>query len=86
MAFIKFIKVVELISSRQQLKVLLEDGTPTNIARVSHITMINEARVNPSDVISGLNDRHWRVEVIAFHRIAAPCDDLIDGIMGMSYD
>jgi hypothetical protein len=86
MAFIKFKEVVEHISSRQQLKVLLEDGTPTNIARASHITMINEARVNPFNIVGGLNDRHWRVKVIAFHRIATPRADLIDGIMGMSYD
>jgi len=48
--------------------------------------MISEARINPLDPIDGLNDRHWRVEVLALRCIVAPCDDPIGGIMGMSWD
>jgi hypothetical protein len=48
--------------------------------------MINEARINPFDLVDGLNYRHWKVEVFALHCIATPRDDLIDGIMGMSWD
>jgi hypothetical protein len=48
--------------------------------------MINEVHINPLDLVDSLNDRHWRVEVLALHRIVAPCDDLIDSIMGMSWD
>jgi hypothetical protein len=73
MAFIE--EVIECIPNRQRLEVLLEDGTPTDIARVPCITMINEVRVNPLDLVDGLNDRHWRVEVFALHCIVAPCDD-----------
>jgi hypothetical protein len=65
---------------------LLEDGTPTDIARVLRITMINETSINPLDFVDNLNNRHWRVEVLAFHRIATPRDDLIGNIMGMSWD
>ncbi len=65
---------------------LLKDGTPTNIARAPHIMMINEAHVNPLDLVDDLNDHHWRVEVLAPHCIAAPCNDPIDSIMGMSWD
>ncbi len=86
MAIIEFKKVVECIPSRQQLEVLIEDGTPTDIARVLRITMINEAHINPLDLVDGLNDHHWKVEVLAFHRIVAPCNDPIGGIMGMSWD
>jgi len=46
--------------------------------------MINEAHVNPFDLVDSLNDRHWKVEVFALHRIAAPRNDPIGGIMGMS--
>jgi hypothetical protein len=84
MAFIKLKKVIERIPSKQRLEVFFEDGTPTDIARVPHIMMINEARIKPLDLIDGLNDRHWRVEVFALHRIATPHDDPIDDIMGMS--
>jgi hypothetical protein len=45
--------------------------------------MINEAHVNPLDLVDSLNNCHRKVEVLALHRIAAPRDDLIDGIMGM---
>ncbi len=65
---------------------LVEDGTPTDITRALRITMINEACINPLDLIDGLNDRHWRVEVFVLHRIVAPRDDSIDNIMGMSWD
>jgi hypothetical protein len=66
MAIIEFKKVVECIPSKQQLEVLIEDGTPIDIARVLRITMINEARVNPLDLVDGLNDHHWKVEVLPF--------------------
>jgi len=48
--------------------------------------MINEACMNPLDLIDDLNNHHWKVEVFALHHIAAPCDDLIGDIMGMSWD
>jgi hypothetical protein len=48
--------------------------------------MINEARVNPLDFVDGLNNHHWKLEVLTFHCIVAPRDDLIGGIMGMSWD
>jgi hypothetical protein len=43
--------------------------------------MINEAHVNPLDLIDDLNDHHWKVEIFALHHIAAPHDDLIGNIM-----
>jgi len=48
--------------------------------------MINEAHINPLDLVDNLNDCHWRIEVLAFHHIMAPHDDPIGGIMGMSWD
>jgi hypothetical protein len=86
MAFIELKEIVEHIPNRQRLEVLLEDGTPTDIAQAVHIIMINEARVNPFDLVDGLNDRHWKVEVFAFHHIVAPRNDPIGSIMGMSLD
>jgi hypothetical protein len=86
MAFIELKEIIECIPSRQRLEVLLKDGTLTDIARAPHITMINEACMNPLDLIDDLNNHHWKVEVFALHHIAAPCDDLIGDIMGMSWD
>jgi hypothetical protein len=86
MAFIELKKIVERIASRQQLEVLLEDGTPTNITWALPITMINEVGVKPLDLIDDLNDRHWKVEVLALHYIVTPRDDSINDIMGMSWD
>jgi len=84
MAFIEFKKVVERIASRQQLEVLIEDGTPIDITQAPRITMINEVHVNPLDLVDGFNDCHWRVRVLALHCIVAPHDDSIDSITGMS--
>jgi len=86
MAFIEFKEVLERIPNKQRLELLLKDGTPTDIAQALRIMMINEVHVNPLDLIHGLNNHHWRVEVLALHRIVAPYDDLIDDIMGMSWD
>jgi hypothetical protein len=86
MAFIELKQVIECILSMQQLEVFFEDGTPINIAWASHITMINENRINPHELLDGLNDLHWRIEVRAFHRITTPHDDLIGGIMGMFWE
>jgi hypothetical protein len=86
MAFIELKELVEHIPNRQRLEVLLEDGTPTDIAQTLRIIMINEARVNPLDLVDGLNDCPWRVEVLTLHCITSPCDDSIGGIMGMSWD
>jgi hypothetical protein len=61
-----------------------EDGTPIDIAWVPCNTMINEARINPLDLVEDLNNYHWRVEILALHCIATPCDDPIGSIMGMS--
>jgi len=61
MAFIELKEIVERIPNKQQLEVLLEDGTPTNIAWAPRITMINEAHVNPFDLIDSFNDHHWRI-------------------------
>jgi hypothetical protein len=47
MAFIELKEVVECISSKQQLEVLHQDGTPTNITQASHMIMINEVHSNP---------------------------------------
>jgi hypothetical protein len=58
MTFIELKEVVERIPSKQRLEVLLEDGTPTDIARASHIMMINETHINPLDLVDGLNDCH----------------------------
>jgi len=86
MAFIELKEVVEHIASRERLEVLIEDGTPIDIARAPRITMINEIHVNPLDLVHGFNDCHWRVQVLALHCIVAPRDDSIDNIMGMSWD
>jgi hypothetical protein len=48
--------------------------------------MINEACVNPLDLVDDFNNRHWRIKVLALHRIVSPRDDPIDSIMGMSWD
>jgi len=61
MAFIELKEIVEHILNRQRLEVLLEDGTPTNIAWAPCIMMINEAHVNPLDLIDSFNDHHWRL-------------------------
>jgi len=48
--------------------------------------VINEACINPLDLVDGLNNRHEKVKVFAFHRIVAPRNDSIGGIMRMSWD
>ncbi len=48
--------------------------------------MINKLRVNSFDLVDGLDDSHWSVEVFVLHRIATPRDDLIGSVVGMSKD
>ncbi len=48
--------------------------------------MVNKLHVDSFDLVDGLNNSHWSVEVFALHRIAAPCDNPIDSVVGMSKD
>jgi len=48
--------------------------------------MVNKLCIESFDLVDGLDNSHWSVEVFALHRIAAPCDDLIDSVVGMSRD
>jgi len=48
--------------------------------------MVNKLHVASFDLVDGLDDNHWSVKVFAFHRIAAPRDDSIDNVVGMSKD
>ncbi|CAK9860492.1 unnamed protein product [Sphagnum jensenii] len=48
--------------------------------------MVNKLRVDSFDLADGLDDSHWNVKVFALHHIAAPRDDLIGSVVGMSKD
>ncbi len=48
--------------------------------------MVNKLHVDSFDLVDGLDDNHWSLEVFALHRIVAPHDDLIDNVVGMSRD
>jgi hypothetical protein len=48
--------------------------------------MVNKLRVDSFDLVDDLDDSHWNVEVFSLHRIAAPHDDPIDDVVGMSKD
>jgi hypothetical protein len=46
--------------------------------------MVNKLRVDSFDLVDGIDDSHWNVEVFALHRIAAPCNNSIGSVVGMS--
>ncbi len=48
--------------------------------------MVNKFHVDSFDLVDGLNDSHWSVEVFAFLRIVTPRDDPIGSVVGMSRD
>jgi hypothetical protein len=48
--------------------------------------MVNKLCVDSFDLVDGLDNNHWSVEVFAFHRIVAPRHDSIDNVVGMSRD
>ncbi|CAM6036347.1 unnamed protein product, partial [Sphagnum compactum] len=48
--------------------------------------MVNKFHVHSFDLVDGLDDCHWSVEVFALHRIVAPRDDPIGNVVGMSKD
>jgi len=64
----------------------LQDLIPTNIIRALRVMMVNKLRVDSFDLVDGLDDSHWSVEVFAFHHIAAPHNDPISSVVGMSRD
>jgi hypothetical protein len=65
---------------------LLQDLIPTDIIRVLRVMMVNKLHVDSFDMVDGLDDSHWSVEVFALHRIVAPRHDPIDNVVGMSRD
>jgi hypothetical protein len=48
--------------------------------------MVNKLRVDSFDLVDDLDDSHWSVEVFALHRNAAPRNDPINSVVGMSKD
>ncbi|CAM6013279.1 unnamed protein product [Sphagnum balticum] len=48
--------------------------------------MVNKLHVDSFDLVDSFDDSHWSVEVFAFHCIAAPRNDLIDNVVGISKD
>jgi hypothetical protein len=83
---IKLEKVVERISGWKLIEMLFQDSILTNVTRALKVTMVNKLRVDSFDLVDGLDDNHWSVEVFALHRITAPRNDLIGSVMGMSRD
>ncbi|CAM6023269.1 unnamed protein product [Sphagnum balticum] len=65
---------------------LFQDSIPADVTRVLRVTMVNKVRVDSFDLVDGLYDSHWSVKVFSFHRIATPCNELIDSVVGMSRD
>ncbi len=65
---------------------LFQDSIPIDVTRALRVMMVNKLRVDYFDLVYGLNDSHWSVEVFAFHRIVAPHDDPISTIVGMTGD
>ncbi len=65
---------------------LLQDSIPTDVTRALRVTMVNNLHVDSFDMVDGLDDSHWSVEVFALHRIVAPCNDPIGNVVGMSRD
>jgi hypothetical protein len=79
-------KIVEHISSWKLIEMFLQDSIPTNITRALRVTMVNKLRIDSFDLVDGLDDSHWNVEVFALHHIVAPHDDPIGNVVGMSRD
>ncbi len=48
--------------------------------------MVNKLCVDSFDLVDGLDDNHWNVEVFTLHHIATPRDDSIDSVVGMFRD
>jgi len=48
--------------------------------------MVNKLHVDSFDLVDGLDDNHWSVEVFALHSITTPRDDPIGTVVGMSRD
>jgi hypothetical protein len=48
--------------------------------------MVNKLCIDSFDMVDGLDNSHWSVEVFALHRIMAPRDDMIGSVVGMSRD
>jgi len=65
---------------------LLQDSISTNVTRALKVTMVNKLCVDSFDLVDGLDNSDWSVEVFALHRIMAPCNDLIGNVVGMSRD
>jgi hypothetical protein len=65
---------------------LLQDLILIDVTRALRVNMVNKICVDSFDLVDGLNDNHWSVEVFALHYITAPRDDLIGNVVGMSKD
>jgi hypothetical protein len=63
-----------------------QDSIPIDVTRVLKVTMVNKLHVDSFDLVDGLDNSHWSVEVFSLHRIAAPRDNPIDNVVGMSKD
>ncbi len=48
--------------------------------------MVNKLHVDSFDLVDNLDNNHWSVKVFSLHRIAAPRDDPINNVVGMSKD
>ncbi len=83
---IKLKKVVERLSNWKLIEMFFQDSIPTDVKRVLRVTMVNKLCIDSFDLVDRLDDSHWSVNFFAFHRIAAPCDNPISNIMGMSKD
>jgi hypothetical protein len=65
---------------------LLQDSIPIDKTRVLRVMMVNKLRVDSFDLVDGLDNSHWNVEIFALHYIATAFDDPIGSVVGMSKD
>ncbi len=65
---------------------LLQDSIPIDITKVLRIMMVNKLRVDSFDLVDGLDNSHWSVEIFSLHYIATALDDPIGSVVGMSKD
>ncbi len=63
-----------------------QDSIPTHTTRVLRVTMVNKLCVDSYDLVDGLDNSHWSVEIFALHGIAAPRNNQIGNVVGMSRD
>ncbi len=65
---------------------LLQGSIPIDLTRALKVTMVNKLCVDSFDLVDSFDNSHQSVEVFAFHCIAAPHNDPIDNVVGMSRD